>query len=219
MKEFQQNQQELQQQCESVLKKAHQQATEERRCLFDSAQKAADEMLRKRLESMQQELQNLQQEILKKNIAEVYATSTKILTDLAGIDLHNAMLEKFITRLEVLPVEQKTNLFNALENANNIVLLRSAFEFSEQDKNKIIQTLQTLFVNQDLSAPDLRFKLIPELVAGIEMSVSGWKLAWSIRHYMQSIQNCVHDNIKLAPFQNNMKSQQFIDYSVDINET
>lgn len=205
MDEFQHKQQELQQMRDSMLKKAYEEASEERQCLFDSAQKAADDMLRKRLLALQQELQDLQHDVLNRNVEEVYATSAKILTELAGTELQQAMLDKFLTRLEALPEEQKATLLNALEKANNSVLLRSAFEFSEQDKNKISQAFQTLFAMQDMPVPVFTFKLIPELAAGLELSVSGWKLAWSINHYMQSLQASVHDNIQLAPLQNNTK--------------
>jgi F-type H+-transporting ATPase subunit b len=83
IQEFHEHQQELQQQRASILKKAHQEASEERQSLFDSAQKAADDMLSKRLVSLQRELQDLQHEVLNRNVEEVYAISTKILTELA----------------------------------------------------------------------------------------------------------------------------------------
>jgi F-type H+-transporting ATPase subunit b len=215
---FHEHQQELQQQRASILKKAHQEASEERQSLFDSAQKAADDMLSKRLVSLQRELQDLQHEVLNRNVEEVYAISTKILTELAGTDLQKAMLDKFLVRLEDLEEEQKDTFLSALVKANNVVLVCSAFEFSEQDRTEIIQALQKLFIKQDLPALELRFKQIPDLVVGMELSVSGWKLAWSINHYMQSLHSLVLQSIQIAKFQHKDKPHQ-VDHSLEIDET
>ena len=43
------------------------------------------------------------------------------------------------------------------------------------------------------------FILVPELVAGLELSVSGWKLTWSVEQHLHTLQENVLDALHLLP--------------------
>jgi F-type H+-transporting ATPase subunit b len=209
--EFAQKQQTLELQRNTILKKAHEEANDERKKLFSAAQEAADGMLRKRLEAMQHELQHLQQQILRQNIEEVYATAEKILKDLAGIELQHAMTVKFVTQLKNLQGKQYSSLLKALDRADNKVVLRSAFELSDRDKAQIMQSLQGSLSQSNSTTLRIEFMYVPELVAGLELSVSGWKLAWSINHYLQTLQTQVSELFKLKPLQSDVKPEPMLE--------
>lgn len=189
--EFEHKNQQLEQQRSLILKTAQQEAIKERQQLFDNAQQAADDMLRKRLESLQYDLQNMRQDIVRRNIDEVYAVSRKTLTDLAGINIEQAMLDRLLKRLSELKTGQYNELISALDRTNNELGVRSAFALSSEQKQSIQQCLDSKFSPQGDKPLRLAFSLVPELINGIELTVSGWKLAWSANNYLQTLQHRV----------------------------
>jgi F-type H+-transporting ATPase subunit b len=200
--EFAQKVQLIEQHRSAVLAKANEDAVIERKKLFDAAQSAADELLSKRLAALQQELASLQHDIARKSIAEVYSVSRKILNDLAGTDIQQAMLDKLIQRLTVLKKGQYVELANALPNANNEMLVRSAFELAPKQKAALQQCIQVTFSSQATPPIQLRFSLVPELISGIELSVSGWKIPWSTYNYLEILQKRVAELANVKPIDN-----------------
>ncbi|MFT6270938.1 MAG: F-type H+-transporting ATPase subunit b [Alphaproteobacteria bacterium] len=197
---------ELEQQRSAILEKAHSEAKEKRIELFDSAQEAADEILRKRLESLQSVLLNLKHEVLSKNMDEVYATAGKMLDDLAGVKLEQAIVDKFLNQLKALQGKQYEALHGAMKDSNNI-LVRSAFALTDEYKHKIEHTLINVLSADKPVSVTLNFMLVPTLIAGLELSAGGWKLAWSIHSHMQNLQDRVSEVIQLAPLQRNGNSE------------
>jgi F-type H+-transporting ATPase subunit b len=93
---------ELEQQRAAIMQKAETEAKQQRIKLVACAQQDADEILHKRLESMQSVLRNLEHEVLSQSIEEVYATTAKILDDLADVKLEQAIVDKFLSQLKEL---------------------------------------------------------------------------------------------------------------------
>ena len=62
-----------------------------------------------------------------------------------------------------------------------------AFDLPEKQQNEIKDA-----VNRILSAaPQFQFKTNPELISGIELSANGYKLAWSISEYLNSLEKSI----------------------------
>jgi F-type H+-transporting ATPase subunit b len=197
---------ELEQQRAAILEKAQTEAKKKRIELCNSAQQAADEMLGKRLESLQNVLLNLKQEVLRQNIDEVYATARKILDDLAGIELEQAIVDKFLNQLKALQGKQYKALQYAIKGANNIVV-RSAFPLTNEFKTKIERTLVNVLSKEKPVNLTLNFVLVPRLMAGLELSAGGWKLTWSIHSHMKKLQDRLNELVGLAPLQHNSNSK------------
>lgn len=195
----------LQQQRASILEKAETDAKEQRIKLFDDAQETADEMLRKRLEALQNVLINLKHEVLSKNIDEVYATAAKILDDLAGVKLEQAIVDKFLMQLKTLKGKEYDAFLDAMEG-NSKLVVRSAFPLTDALKNEIEHTLNSLLSKHKQATIELNFLRVPQLMAGLELSVGGWKLAWSIHYHLKALENRVNEIIQLAPLNKNSES-------------
>lgn len=202
----QQKESELEQQRAAIIEKVKTEAKEQGIKLFDSAQEAADEMLRKRLESLQSVLLNLKQEVVNQNIEEVYATAHKILDDLAGIKLEQAIVDKFLDQLKALQGKHYEELLDAIKGNNNFVI-RSAFPLSDEYKKKIESTLASVLSKQEQASITLNFMCVPKLIAGLELSIGGWKLAWSIHYHLQTLQDRVNELMQLAPLKDSNKSE------------
>jgi F-type H+-transporting ATPase subunit b len=217
-KEYDHKLQQLEQQRTYILKQVHDDAEQERKTLFLDAQQAADDMLRKRLQSLQLELRDMQHDVLNRNVEEVYATTGKILSDLAETKLEQAMIAKFLIQLNALKGKDFTAFLSALEMTNNLIVVRSAFELTSKLEDEIRQALQTLLSNESILALNVNFTCVPNLIAGLELTVGGWKLAWSVEHYMATLRERMNDVLKLSVPLHDTHPEQTFEHSDVANQ-
>ena len=79
----------------------------------------------------------------------------------------------------------------ALEILQTPILIRSTLEIPEARRADLRKTLQEKFS----SKLELRFETVPDLISGIELSVHGWKLAWSVSDYLETLVQSVKDTL------------------------
>jgi F-type H+-transporting ATPase subunit b len=191
-----------------MLSTAKEEADAERQLLLDAAHVAADDMLRKRLAALQHDLHNLKHDIMLKSVAEVYALCRRILTELADSDLEALLFNKLLQRLQALDSKQTTELQRALTRTDNSIVVRSVFELSTNQKKRLQQFFQELLGTEKQTNITLSFSLLPDLINGIELSVSGWKLPWSMHNYLAQLQQHL-DELLLLPQPNTNKSPDY----------
>ncbi len=175
------------QQRAALLSQATDEAKAERQRLLDEARQAADVLRAKRQEALQREQQSLNDEIARRTRAEVFAIARKALTDLSGTSLEARMSEVFADRLRALDDEARRGLASSLKTSTHPVRVRSAFELTSEQRAAIRTAL-----NETLAADiQVRFDTAPEVINGIELTISGQKVAWSIADYLGSLENSV----------------------------
>jgi F-type H+-transporting ATPase subunit b len=136
--------------------------------------------------------ENLNREIAKKTKQEVFSITRKALADLASVSLEEQSIQIFITRLNELKGDDKKQLTAALNSDLKPILVRSAFELSEKQKAEIEDALDKVLGATAL----LQFENKPELISGIELTANGYKLAWSISEYLNSLEKSIPETIK-----------------------
>jgi F-type H+-transporting ATPase subunit b len=168
----------------ALLKKTADEADAERRRLLDEARKDADALRAKRQEALRNEQRNLSQEITRWTQKEVFAIARKTLTDLAGTSLEERMGAVFVQRLRALTGTAKEQLAAALKISTQAARVRSAFEMPAEQRAAIQKALNETF-SADIH---IQFETVPEVVSGIELSVAGQKVAWSIADYLATLE-------------------------------
>lgn len=182
--EFQQKNAEFDDQRAALLSKATDEAKDEREQLLAEARQAADSLSATREESLKREHRDLTDEITRRTQDEVFAIARKALTDLADASLEERMSHVFTRRLRELGDESKANLAGALKAAKEPAIVRSAFDLPAEASAAIQKAL-----NESFSADiPLRFEITPELIAGIELSANGQKVAWNIADYLATLE-------------------------------
>jgi len=190
--EFQRKNAEFDQQRDVLMNKATEEAQAERLRLLDEARTAADALSAKRQEALLNDAHNLNQVLSQRTRQEVFAIARKALTDLAASGLEERMTEVFIRRLLELDEQAKGILGAALASASAPSLVRSAFDLPEAQRSAIQNVL-----NQTFSAEmPLRFETAPDLISGIELTVNGQKVAWSIDDYLASLGKSIDELLK-----------------------
>ncbi len=116
---------------------------------------------------------------------QVFAITKKALKEMASSSLEEQSVNTFIKRLHVLNDDEKQQFITAFKSNTNTILVRSAFDLPAQQQAAINDA-----VNETLGTKTtLQFITTPEIISGIELTTNGYKLAWSIAEYLQSLQN------------------------------
>jgi len=190
--EFQHKNADFDQQRAALLSKATGEAQAERQRLIDEARKAADALSAKRQETLRNEERNLYQAISRRTQQEVFAIARKALMDLATVSLEERLGEVFTRRLREMDGKAKESLGEALKTASDAAVVRSAFDLPAEQRAAIQNAL-----NETFSAEiRVRFETAPDLIAGIELTSNGQKVAWSIADYLASLERGIDELLK-----------------------
>jgi F-type H+-transporting ATPase subunit b len=176
----------------ALLSKAVEEAKVERVRLMADAHKAADDLRVKRLEALKNEQKNLNSEISRRAQNQIFAIAKKTLTDLANVSLEERMVDIFIHRMGDLKINEGKALKVAVDSTPDPLIIRSACELPPAQKTALESAIKNVF---GVTHP-LEFKTDPSLVSGIECTVNGRKIAWSISDYLTSLKESLNEVLK-----------------------
>lgn len=185
--EFTKRNEAFDQQRNDLLAKATEEVKAERQRMLDEARSDADALRTKRQDSLKRELTSLQAEITRRTQAEVFAIARHALSNLAGADLETRICDVFLAHLRELNDDVKQQVRDCKVSDSAPALVRSAMELSSQQHDSIRQTLNEVF-SAEMS---VRFETDAQVASGIELTIGGQRIAWSIDDYLASLQNSV----------------------------
>lgn len=207
--EFRQKNDDFEQQRVTLLSQLNEEIDAERQGQLERVQLQAEDLRAQRQQALKLELQNLQEDIVRRNQQEVFAVARKLLTDLAGTSLEQCMAERFVDHLRSLDDNTKAQLAISVAAKppesppqktlakSDAVLIRSAFELPSAQRAAIEQALLDL----QLEAP-VCFEIGPDVINGIELTVNGMKLSWSVAETLASLQKNVSQLALTSPSEN-----------------
>lgn len=181
---------EIDAQQDKLLKQATAEADDERQRLLDDARSAADRLRKEREEILENELQTLHETITRQSRREVFATTRKVLAELADTTLEARMSERFIERLQQIDAATVQRIKPAPDSAETATI-RSAFELDSAQQKAIKRAITERF-GADI---DARFEVTGDLVAGIELVLQGHKIAWSVAEYLGEMEKNLSDTL------------------------
>ncbi len=197
---------------EGLLHKATDEANTERQRLIEAARQESQQLHSKLTQALAQERAELGHQLSVRTKAEVFAVARKTLADLAGASLEDRMIEVFITHLRELPQAQKLTLAGAdvdtgrsavtntagtagLAIPTGVALVRSAFALPAAGRASIEAA-----VHECLGASvTTRFETSPEFVCGVELTMGGVKVAWSVADYLFCLSQSVAALVEPEP--------------------
>jgi len=115
-----------------------------------------------------------------------------VLTDLAGTQLEERMVDVFAGRLRELDEAEKQRLTSALKASPNPVIIRTAFDLPPAQR---ASTEAAIKATLGAETP-VQFGTAPDLISGIELTANGQKVAWSIADYLASLEKGVEELLK-----------------------
>lgn len=184
---FRQKNEEFDRKRDELWNRTTEEAKDERRRLAEEARTAADAMSAKWKDMLRDDVHNLNHAVRVRTQQEVFAIARKALSDLASTSLEERLGDVFIRRLREMDGRDKAGLAKALETASGPAVVRSAFDLPAEQREAIQQAL-----NETVPAEiRVRFETAPDVVGGIELTVNGQKVAWSIAEYLALLERRV----------------------------
>jgi F-type H+-transporting ATPase subunit b len=166
-----------------LMQQATQAGATERERLFESARRDSALLRVKLAQALDAERAQLAQQLSVRTRAEVFALARKALHELAGVGLEDRMVELLIERLRALPEPQRLALSGTPAAQAQVALVRSADDPSAPGRSKLEAA-----IHERLGAGVVvRFETVPELICGLEISVAGQKLPWSVADYLSTL--------------------------------
>ena len=176
----------LDEQRSSLLAQAAGEANTERERLLAAARDELNNLREKQASTLRNDQARLRQEITRLATGEVFAIARKVLGDLAGASLEERMGEVFTRRLREMDQEAKISLAAVLGSCPE-ANVRSTFDMPARERDSIQLALSETFAAE----VRIRFETSPDGICGIELTVGGQKVAWSIAEYLAELEQKV----------------------------
>jgi len=189
--EFAKKNETFDQEKKGLMDKAVAETNKEKEQLLEAARNEAT-ALRSKLDNSLKEMQeNLNRDIAQKTQQEVFAIARKTLADLASLSLEEQSANIFIKRIHDLKKEEKQQFIEAFKAGSNSILVQSAFDLPKKQQTDIQSAVNEILGTKT----QFQFKTAPEIISGIELTSNGYKLAWSISAYLNSLQKDISETL------------------------
>ncbi|UCH25936.1 MAG: F0F1 ATP synthase subunit delta [Trueperaceae bacterium] len=191
---YHQAQEALDEQRQQLLRIAQEQADEAKRALIDEARTEIDAMRHQWQRAVTSEKEAFLQSLRRRVTQETYQVARRALRELADDTLEGRMVRVLVTRLELLEEAEQRSVQEALMETNGEVLIRSAFPLPQPLQQELIAGLEPYH-----SSVKARFQIDPDLMAGIELSAGGRKLAWTLESHLEQLELATDQTLNHMP--------------------
>jgi F-type H+-transporting ATPase subunit b len=130
-----------------------------------------------------QEQNEMNQQISVRIHKEVFSLTQKILTELSSKNLNEQLANYFLQQLQSMSEEDKLKLISAVSKTQQPLIVRSSDELANEIKDKFKKQLNPFGKNLII-----QFEIDSSLLSGIEIVMTGFKISWNFRDYLQTIQ-------------------------------
>lgn len=181
---YQQQIRELAGKREQLLAEARAEADALRKDLLQKVREEVAESQAKWHETLRQQRDLFLRGLRQRAGKQVCIIAGRALSDLAGADLNRAIMDNFLHRIRSMNQETREQLTGAIRNAEGEVLLRSAFELEQEEKQQAVVSLRENL----LERIEVRFETSPDLICGVELKAHDYQMSWNLEHYLQSLE-------------------------------
>ncbi|MDD5471187.1 MAG: F0F1 ATP synthase subunit B [Sideroxydans sp.] len=190
--EFRSKNAEFEQQRKTLLEQAKAEAAAEHRRLTEVAREEVAALRERQYGMLHSEFQNLRTEVSRRTMNEVFAIARQTLGDLADDTLQARMVDVFMRRLHELGASEKQTLSASLQASPDPVLVRSAFELPQAQREQVEAAIRATFG----AGASARFEVESGLISGIELLMQGHKIAWSLDSYLAEMEQGLNALLK-----------------------
>ena len=169
---------------EKMLAQAKEEAETRRRELTQEARQAVTNLRLVWQEAIQREKESFIRDLRKMAAAQVYTIARKAFEDLADAALEERMVDVFLARIQKMKKREREALAASIKEAGNEVAIRSAFEIPPKLRKKMTQALHRHLTDEI----NPHYETAPDLILGIELKTRGRKIAWNLRHYLDTME-------------------------------
>jgi len=127
---------------------------------------------------------------------ESLAVIRQALREMADTEIEARLVTRFTERLATLDSETRERIRTAARDAGaRQPVVRTAFPLSAEQEMEVRRAVGVAAAYEG----DMRFETDPALVAGVELRAGGWKVAWAIDDYLQSLEDAMSEMLAAEP--------------------
>ena len=182
--DYRRKNQEIDKKRKEMLDRAKKEAENQRKELIRQAREDVDHLRSKWEESVQQEKASFLLQLKQLAGQQVVAVSRRALKDLADAELEEQCIAVFLNRLKKMNQEKRNQIIQALQGNGRQAVVRSGFEISSSDRQKITKALHD-YLSKEV---EVQYETDAAMIAGVEIKSSGQKLTWSIGSYLGDLE-------------------------------
>ncbi len=193
--EFDSKNKAIDEQRNTLLTKATDDAKAEHDRLLDEAKKEEDAARAQRADTLKNDNARLSKEITRTAAGEVFGIARKTLNDLSTVSLEARIAEVFTRRLREMDGPAKTTMGDAIKASSDPAIVRSTFAQPDDQKAAIQNAINETFA----ADVHIGFETTPDGVCGIELTAGGQKISWTIANYLDSLDAKVGELLSTQP--------------------
>ncbi len=189
--EFREKQRKIEADQDERMEKARQEVSRRRREMMDEAR---DQVAREReqwFRSLREQQESFLRDLKVRMGREIAGTIRDMMRDLASRELDESIADSFLDRIEHPGDEEQQELARLARKEGRDAVVRSSFEIPEERRKQFTAVLRKQ-VKDDLR---VRFETDRDLIAGIEVSLDGEKIAWSVAGYLSGFEERIADEM------------------------
>lgn len=181
---YRQQQQELEAKRAEMLAQAREDADTRRQELLDNARQEVESVQARWHQAVRDEKDAFLRDLRQRASQQTYAMARRALSDLAHADLEQQMVTAFLDELQHLDQDTWGAIAAARQDSGQPLVIYSAFDLPPEACQRLHHVLQ-----KHLGASfDLRYETDPDVICGIELQTAGRKIAWSLAHYLETLE-------------------------------
>ena len=166
------------------LNEVEREADELRKKMLAEARESVDHRRGEWMQAVEREKDALTRQLRRRACQEVVATSRRMLEELAGVDLEERIIVRFLERVKQLDKDLRCEVEAAVTGETEALTIRTSFDVAPKLQDRIRETLgDGLGIDRNVS-----FHTSTDVVCGIELQVGGHKVAWSVDEFLSSME-------------------------------
>jgi len=169
---------EFEEQRETLLSQARQDAGREHAELLSKARDQVHSLEATWQENLDRERDAFLADLRRRAAAEILALARQTVADLASVDIQRCAVQVFLEKLRSLDRDQCQAL------AKGELAVRTPLDLPQQTQSQIEQALR-----DQLQTPvNLHFERVPGIGLGIELRGNGWRIGWDSETYLDTLE-------------------------------
>jgi len=151
---------------DEILSKAGDEAAEQKKQMLRGAREETEQSRKKWREALENEKSSILDTLRNKTAQQVFQISRQALNDLAGADVQDKMIDRFLERFSEFNRDKVTRLKNSISDNKGRILIESSFEISGKVREKL-----TKLVKKRLDViEDVDYSQKNDMVCGIALN-------------------------------------------------
>lgn len=154
-----------------------------RQAQMDSARQEIDARRASWQHALEQQQKTVVRDLRQKVGREILSLTRGVLRDLAGSDLQERIVARFLQQLREMPADERTRLAAAAREDGGRVHLCTAFALDDVERGELADAIDVI-----LGTPlSMVTEIAPEIGSGVELRAGGLKVGWSLTEYLESL--------------------------------